>query len=98
MSLNRKLTPLIAGRTVQATDYKDRLLDIHFSDGSNLRIKATAAPHFETWPERVIKTIRQKGTAMHIDFTDGTTAEPVLAESMSSVMLRDKAGVMEYAD
>jgi hypothetical protein len=32
-----------------------------------------------------------------IDFADGSTNELQPAEAMSSVILRDKAGVMEYA-
>ena len=98
MSLNRKLTPLISGRTIQSGAYRDGLLEIHFTDGSHLRIKATGAGQLDSLPGQTVKAIRQKDTSFYVDFADGTTATLPLAEAMSSVLLRDKDDILEYAD
>ena len=98
MSLNQKLTPLISGRTIQSHEERDGSLEILFSDGSHMRIKLSATIQALDLHGRTLKRVRQKDTLMQLDFTDDTTAELTLAEAMSSVMLRDKHGVMEYAD
>jgi len=45
-----------------------------------------------------VKAVRQRATEFDLDFTDGTTAKIVLEDQVSSVMLRDHKGVMEYDD
>jgi hypothetical protein len=98
MGLNRKLTPLIAGRTIRTHRYLENLLEIAFTDGSIIRIKTSAPTGLDEYYGRTLRRVRQKDTLMQLDFADDTTAEVILAEAMSSVMLRDKHGVMEYAD
>ena len=98
MSLNRKLTPILLGRIIQSAQFQDTLLEIHFTDDSILRIKTAAPADVQHLPGQVLKRIRQRGTQMLLDFTDDTTFDVTLAEAMSSVMLRDQQGVMEYAD
>lgn len=98
MSLNRKLTPLLLGRIVQSTQFQDCILEIHFTDGSILRIKTAQPGELPTWQGQTVKRIRQQKTLMLVDFADDSTLNVTLAEAMSSVMLRDKQGVMEYAD
>jgi len=44
------------------------------------------------------KAVRQQGTTLDLDFEGGGTLQIPLAEETSSVMVRDKSGVMEYAD
>jgi hypothetical protein len=95
--INRKLTPIIAGRTIKHIAQSDVVQLIEFEDGSILKIK-TSAPFTETIAGRKVKEMRQKGTEFDLDFVDGTTAKIDLAEETSSVMLRDKAGTLEYAD
>jgi len=93
---NRKLTKLIAGRTIASTEVQDKLL-IHFTDGSIIKIK-TGAPWQGDVAQRTIKGVRQTDEVISFDFTDKTSMEVRLAEPGSSVMLRDGKGVMEYAD
>ena len=45
-----------------------------------------------------VKTVRQQGTTLDLDFEGGGTLAIPLAEETSSVMVRDKSGTMEYAD
>ena len=45
-----------------------------------------------------ILKVRQGGTELNLDLEDGTTLKIITAEETSSVMLRNKAGGLEYAD
>ncbi len=45
-----------------------------------------------------VKAVLQGGTTMTLQFEDGSDMNIPLAEATSSVMLRDKNSVMEYAD
>jgi hypothetical protein len=98
MPLNRKLTPLIAGRTIRSADQSDNLLSVSFTDDSVMKIKTAASGPIEILPDRTVKAVRQKDDVMNIDFTDASTVAIKLAEATSSVMLRDGNGKLEYAD
>lgn len=95
--LNKKLTPIIAGRTIKRVKAEANALHVEFADGSTLKAKVSAAPADE-FDGKEVKAVRQKSTSFSFDFTDGSSADVSLAEETSSVMLRDKDGVMEYAD
>jgi len=93
--LNKKLTPIIAGRTVKHTKQSDGLLQIEFDDGSVMKIK-TGTPFTASIAGRTVKAVRQRATEFDLDFADGTSAAITLAEETSSVMLRNAAGVLEF--
>jgi len=95
--LNRKLTPILAGRAVKSAKHANGVLAIKFTDDSVMRIK-TGAPFKDSIAGKTVKAVRQKATEFDLDFADGTSAAITLAEETASVMLRDKAGVLEYAD
>ncbi len=98
MALNRKLTPLIAGRTVKSAARADDGLHIGFGDGSTLRIKTAGTETPAIPPGAAVKEVRQKDDLFTLNFADGSSVDIKLAEATSSVMLRSSAGVMEYAD
>jgi hypothetical protein len=98
MAANKKLTPLLAGRTVRAVSQIDALATFSYSDGSALMIKTGSPLARLDFQDRRVLKVRQTGTLMNLDFEDGTSAEIALAEAMSSVLLRDKDGRLEYAD
>ncbi len=98
MAANKKLTPLLAGRTVQAASQSDNHLSLTFTDGSTLGIKTGGEVTGAALNGRIVKSVRQSGAVMSLDFQDGTSARIMLAEATSSVMLRDKNNKMEYAD
>jgi hypothetical protein len=47
---------------------------------------------------RTVKAVRQSDTVLNIDFEDGSTIQIQLKEPTSSVMVRDSANKLEYAD
>ena len=98
MAANQKLTPLLAGRMIKAIEQRDTGWEVSFTDDSVLTIKTAATVVNDKWQNRTIKKVRQKATLLNLDFVDQTTLAILLAESTSSVLLRDHKGVLEYAD
>jgi len=98
LALNRKLTPLIAGRVVKSAVQTDNVLNIGFGDGSALRIKTAGPEQVNIAPGSTVKAVRQTANGLNLDFADGSSVEIKLAEATSSVMLRNGAGALEYAD
>ena len=97
MTSNHKLTQLIKGRTVSGTSNAGDVLTVSFDDGSKMTVQ-TAGSSNSAATGGTIKAVRQEGTTLALDFEAGGTQEITLAEETSSVMVRDKNGVMEYAD
>jgi hypothetical protein len=51
-----------------------------------------------TITNRQIDKVRHEDDTLHLDFADGSTMQIKLAGPTSSVMIRDKAGKLEYSD
>jgi len=97
MTLNQKLTRLIAGRTVSGADTDPAQCVVHFDDGSRMIVKI-AAPPVSTESRGKVTRVRQAGTELDVDLDGGATISFTTAEPMASVMVRDAKGGMEYAD
>ncbi len=97
MASNHKLTGIIKGRTIQRTQNQGGALLISFTDGSSMKVK-TGGNSNSASTGGTIAAVRQQDTTLDLDFVGGGTMEIALAEATSSVMLRDKDGLMEYAD
>ncbi len=98
MALNKKLTPIIAGRTVKSAAQADDGLRIGFGDGSTMRIKTAGTDAPAIRAGAAVKAVRQKDDVFTLDFADGPSVTIKLAEATSSVMLRNSTGTLEYAD
>ena len=98
MHSNQKLTKIIAGRSISGTSQADGLLTITFDDGSTMKVKvAPLNANAATTGGKVAK-VRQQGTDLILDLDGGGSVQITTAEATSSVMLRDQAGKLEYAD
>ena len=97
MASNHKLTGVIQGRTITGTQNAGNVLTVNFNDGSVMTVKTSGNSNSASTGGKV-KAVRQQGTRLDLDFENGTTLEVPLAEATSSVMVRDKNHVMEYAD
>lgn len=94
--INKKLSKIIAGRTIKHRSQVDGRIVIEFTDGSILNIKShDPAPDIAG---KVVVTIKQQALDFEIQFGDGSLLKVKLAEETSSVMLRNKEEVLEYAD
>ena len=98
MRSNQKLTKIIAGRTISGTNQADGLLPLTFDDGSTMKVKvAPGYTNTAVTGDKIVK-VQQQGTELLLDMETGGPLKIDTAEATSSVMLRDKAGKLEYAD
>lgn len=109
MARNQKLTAVLKGRRIAGTQADEGRLRVQFDDGSIMTVKTgqpgpaapaarAGAPDPVEPAGRAVQAIRQRDTSLDIDFEDGSTWEITTAEATSSVMVRDKSHVLEYAD
>ena len=96
MSANHKLTAILKGRTITGTGNSNDIMTISFVDGSKMTVKTAGSVNTGS-TGGTVRAVRQAGAELSIDFEVGSLTIPT-AEETSCVMVRDKAGVMEYAD
>ena len=99
MASNHKLTGVLQGRTIQSTGNANDILTVGFTDGSRMTVKTTGSVNSASTGGTIDK-VRQDNAPpqLHLDMKDGSTLSVPLAEATSSVLLRDKADKLEYAD
>jgi hypothetical protein len=100
MSRNQKLTRVIKGRSIAQIGWNDATAQLHFDDGSVMRIHTLAAPASNAPPAALgkVRAVRQSTEAIAFDLDEGSIVLIPLADATSCVMLRDSKGVLEYAD
>ena len=100
MRSNQKLTKLLKGRGIVSCTRQAGTLRVTFADGSVLTVRTAAgvAATHDTAAGRTVQEVQQAGTDLALVLKGGGSIAEKTAEETSCVMLRDKAGVMEYAD
>ena len=98
MASNQKLTKLIKGRTISGSSQAAGVLTLTFADDSKLTVKTAPSSSNSAATGGTIDKVRQKGTELDLDLQGGGSVSINTAEATSSVMLRDGAGKLEYAD
>lgn len=96
MTANHKLSALLQGRTLTTLSSDAETL-LAFSDGSAMTVQTAGAVTGGT-PGAVVHAVRQAGTTLVLDFEGGTSLQMTTAGPTSSVLVRDKSHVLEYAD
>ena|ERR1043166_2480336 len=97
MAANRMLTAVIKRRTISGTASANDQMMISFTDGSKMMIKTAGLTNIGA-TGGTLEKVRQNGEELDLDLTDGSALTIHMAGSTSSVILRDKAGKLEYAD
>ncbi len=101
MSANKKLTGVIAGRSIVRVDQDAGTATVHFDDGSIMTVQtaggAATAPGSPSALGRV-QAVRQQGTTLDLDLETGSTLTLRTAEPTSSVLVRAGDRTLEYAD
>jgi hypothetical protein len=98
MASNHKLTTLLQGRALAGTQQSGGSMILTFTDGSIMTVQTAPSESNSASTGGTVKAVRQQDTRLDLDFADGSTLEIITAEATSSVMVRDKNHVMEYAD
>jgi hypothetical protein len=98
MPSNHKLTTLLKGRTLAGTQQSGGTMILTFTDGSIMTVQTAPSGSNSASTGGTVKAVQQQDTCLDLDFEDGSTLEITTAEATSSVMVRDKNHIMEYAD
>ena len=96
MPANKKLTHLLAGRTVQSATPADGSFTLSLDDGSTLTIKTAPGSAASVPTGGKLLKAREDGTELDLDFADGSTVKLTLADPGNSLALRDKDHKVEY--
>jgi hypothetical protein len=94
MSRNRKLTKVIADRTIKTVMTEPGSILVLFDDQSNMKVKIAGPATIP--PGGKVKSVHETKAEFKIDFEDGASATLYLADPGSSVAVRDKNNVVEY--
>ena len=94
MQLNRKLTNVLKGRTIQSESGDESNVVLTFDDGSTLRLKV--AGHASVAAGAKVKAAHESGADFRLDLENGPAVQVRLADPGSSVALRDRNGAVEY--
>jgi hypothetical protein len=96
MELNEKLTRIIRGRSIELVLQEEGLVTIVFDDYSTMRVKVAGGPTVNTLTESKIESVGESGAELTIVGEDNGTASLRLAQSGSSVTVKDETGQIEY--
>jgi hypothetical protein len=98
MASNHKLTGVLKGRKLTSAQTQNGRLVIGFDDGSTMTVKIAAGNGNNAATGGTVRAVRQQDTTLNLDFESGNTLTIQTIEPTSSVMVRDKNGVLEYVD
>jgi hypothetical protein len=94
MELNRKLTHLLQGRTIQSESGDEGQVAITFDDQSTLKLKVAGQAAVSVGAK--VKAVHEAGDQFQVDLEEGSSVHVQLADPGSSVALRDKSGEVQY--
>lgn len=101
MHSNQKLTHVIAGRTVAVVARSGAVTTVLFGDGSQMTVRGPANLGTSSAipaPKGKVESARQDQSTLRLVFDSGAVLDLATAEPTSTVMVRDHAHVMQYAD
>ena len=95
MELNRKLTHLLKGRTIQSESGDEGHVAITFDDESTLKLRVAGQATVSVGAK--VEAVHEAGEHFQVDLDEGASVQVVqLADPGSSVALRDKNGAVQY--
>jgi hypothetical protein len=97
MKINEKLTRIIQGRTIQMVMKEEGLVVMFFDDRSTLRVKVVGGPALHVLEDGKIESAREDGSELTLVTEDSRALTLRLAESGSSVIVKDKDDCVKYS-
>ena len=94
MQLNRTLTNVLKGRTIQSESGDEGHVVLTFDDGSTLKLKVAGQASAAAGGK--VKAAHESGADFRLDLENGPSVQVRLADPGSSVSLRDRHGAVEY--
>jgi hypothetical protein len=97
IEINKKLTRVIRGRSIELLIQEEGLATIVFDDYSTMRVQVAGGPTINTLTESKIESAKEGGAELTLVGEDCGTATLLLAQAGSSVTVKDETGQIEYA-
>ena len=94
MQLNRKLSKILKGRTIQAESGDEGQVTITFDDQSTLKLKVVGQATIPVGAK--VKAVRESGAGFQLNLEGAPPVRVRLVEPGSSVALRDRNDAVEY--
>ena len=94
MALNRKLTHLLKGRTIQSESGDEGHVAIKFDDESTLKLRVAGQATVRVGAK--VEAVHEAGEHFQVELEKGPSVQVQLADPGSSVALRDKSGAVQY--
>src|SRR6202043_2941575 len=94
MELNRKLTHLLKGRTIQSESGDEGHVAITFNDESTLKLRVAGPATVRVGAK--VEAVHEAGEHFQVDLEEGPSVQVQLADPGSSVALRVKSGAVQY--
>src|SRR3984957_13372640 len=92
--LNRKLTHLLKGCTIQSEFGDEDHVAITFDDESTLKLRVAGQATVSVGAK--VEAVHEAGEHFQVDLDEGASVQVQLADPGSSVALRDKSGAVQY--
>jgi hypothetical protein len=96
MAVNHKLTNVIKGRVIIASEATLTCVRITFKEDSTMKVKTLDPPAQRVAEGVQVREVSENGTEFVIGCDDDTTIDLTLAEPGNSVTVQDKTGAVEY--
>jgi hypothetical protein len=93
MELNRKLTHLLKGRTIQSESGDEDHVAITFDDESTLKLRVAGQATVSVGAK--VEAVHEASEHFQVDLDEGASVQVQLADPGSSVALRDKSGAVQ---
>jgi hypothetical protein len=99
--VNHQLTTLLKRRVLKESEPASDGIVLRFADASTIHVKTNQPPiavAIEPVQSATITQVRQQDTTLVLEFESGKALSVRITEPSASVLIRDGAGELEYAD
>jgi hypothetical protein len=97
MQVNETLKAIVRGRTIELVTKEQGLVTIVFNDRSTMQVKVTGGPTMNMLGEGRIESVEEGGTDFILFGENDRRASLRLAAPGSSITVKNRDGVIEYA-
>jgi hypothetical protein len=96
MQVNEKLKDILRGRTIEVVSKEEGLVKVLFNDRSTMELKIVGGPTMNILGEGRIESVEEDGAEVVFFGENDRRTVVRMAAPGSSIIVKDKDGVVEY--
>jgi hypothetical protein len=96
MQVNEKLKDILRGRTIEVVSKEEGLAKVLFSDRSTMELKIVGGPTVNILREGRMESVEENGAEVVLFGENDRRAVLRVAAPGSSIIVKDKDGIVEY--